>query len=50
MNLILLVKSKWTVFKKKISTNAMKTGSKERISALVHEDITSNKDNKIVSN
>ena len=50
MNFILLFKSKWTVFKKKISTNAMKSGSKEWISALVYKDITSNKCNKIVSN
>jgi hypothetical protein len=50
MSFMLLFKSKWTLFKKKISTNAMNSGSKEWISALVYKNITLNKHNKIVLN
>ena len=38
------------VSEKEISTNAMNSGSKEWISALVHKDTTLNKYNKIILN
>ena len=50
MSFMLLSKNKWTVFEKKISTNAMNNGLKEWISALVYKDITLNKYNKIILN
>jgi hypothetical protein len=50
MSFMLLSKSKLTIFEKKISINAMNSGSKEWISALVYKDITSNKYSKSVLN